>query len=64
MLCRQRPKNRAMRASRSITPGYGLVLDANNHHISPQACWSPASGAWVRADLTPDGAEAIEDYNG
>jgi hypothetical protein len=46
-------------SSRSITLGYGLVLGANNHHISPQACWSPASGAAVQMGRTPDGAEAI-----
>jgi hypothetical protein len=55
----RKPKNRISATSRSITLGYGLVLDANNHHISRQACWSPASGAWVQMDLTPDGAEAI-----
>jgi hypothetical protein len=55
----QAAKKLILGASRSITSGYGLVLDANNHHIWPKACWSPASGAWVQWDLTPDGAEAI-----
>jgi hypothetical protein len=42
----------------------GLVLAQKNHHICRQACWSPASGAWVRKSPTPDGAEATEEING
>jgi hypothetical protein len=42
----------------------GLVLVRNKHHIWLQACWSPASGAWVGKIPTPDGAEATEEIHG
>ena len=41
----------------------GLVLDARSHHILPQACWSPASGAWARECARHrDGAEKEETW--
>ena len=44
---------------RGVRAGLAIVLANKNHHSLPQACWSPASGAWVLTRHR-DGAEAKE----